>query len=213
MLQGGRTADKKVVTTLVELGLLLGLACCAVGWARANVRVAAGRRNELTREQGRAMEERIRLAEQTALFGTWAWDPSTELIALSAGAAAINGFGNQPVEITTANLYATVHPDDRAPAEAAREQAFVKGGAYVHEFRRVFPDGSVRWYRNHGHVELVDQAPRRVGGAIMDITAEKQVIERLHQSAERMRLAELAASFGIWEMDLATGIVKGSEAW
>ena len=47
----------------------------------------------------------------------------------------------------------------------------------------------------------------------MDITAEKQVLERLHQSAERMRLAELAASFGIWEMDLATGIVKGSEAW
>src|SRR5438045_255381 len=28
-----------------------------------------------------------------------------------------------------------------------------------------------------------------------------------------MRLAEMAASFGIWEMDLVTGMVKGSEAW
>ena len=83
------------------------------------------------------------------------------------------------------------------------------GDDYVYEFRRVFPDGSVRWYRNHGHVELVEKGPQRVSGAIMDITAEKQVLERLHQSAERMRLAELAASFGIWEMDLATGIVKG----
>ena len=47
----------------------------------------------------------------------------------------------------------------------------------------------------------------------MDITDEKQVLERLNQSVERMRLAEMAASFGIWEMDLASGIVKGSEAW
>ncbi len=153
------------------------------------------------------------MAEQAARFGTWAWDPATELFALSAGAAAVNGLGNQPLELTGAELYATVHPDDRAAAKAAREQAFAEGGDYVHEFRRVFPDGSVRWYRNHGHVELAGKVPQRVGGAIMDITAEKQVLERLNQSAERMRLAEIAASFGIWEMDLASGIVKGSEAW
>jgi len=60
---------------------------------------------------------------------------------------------------------------------------------------------------------LAANVPLRVGGAIMDITAEKQVLERLNESAERMRLAEMAASFGIWEMNLATGIVKGSEAW
>jgi len=28
-----------------------------------------------------------------------------------------------------------------------------------------------------------------------------------------VKLAERAATFGIWEMDLATNIVKGSEAW
>jgi hypothetical protein len=28
-----------------------------------------------------------------------------------------------------------------------------------------------------------------------------------------MRLAEMAACFGIWEMDLKTGMVNGSEAW
>ena len=159
------------------------------------------------------IQERVRLAELTARFGTWAWNPVNEQFALSAGAAAISGLGNQPVELLGAELYATVHPDDRAEAQAVRERAFVEGGAYVQEFRRVFADGSVRWYRNHGHVELAANVPQRVGGAIMDITAEKQVLERLNESAERMRLAEMAASFGIWEMNLATGIVKGSEAW
>jgi signal transduction histidine kinase/CheY-like chemotaxis protein len=117
------------------------------------------------------------------------------------------------VEVTGANLYATVHPDDRIPARQVREQALVQGGPYVHEFRRVFRDGSVHYYRNHGHVELAEMVPPRVSGVIMEITGEKRVLERLHQSAERMRLAEMAASFGIWEMDLASGIVKGSEAW
>jgi signal transduction histidine kinase/CheY-like chemotaxis protein len=190
------------------------MAFCAVGWARARRSLAIARRHEQSREQGyRAFEERVTQAEQTALFGTWAWDPDTELFAISGGTAAINRMGNDPLEVTGAELYATVHPDDRAAARAARERAFATGGAYVHEFRRVFPDKSVRWYRNHGHVELVGKVPRRVGGAVMDITAEKQVLERLNQSAERMRLAEIAASFGIWEMDLSTGIVKGSEAW
>src|SRR5262249_7330728 len=84
---------------------------------------------------------------------------------------------------------------------------------YAIEFRRVFADGAVRWYRTRGQVEAAENAPPRLIGAVMDITGEKQVLEKLNRSAERMRLAEMAASFGIWEMDLATGIVKGSEAW
>jgi signal transduction histidine kinase/DNA-binding response OmpR family regulator len=205
----------KTVTVFLGIGLLLGLAVfCAVGWVRTSRLLAIARRNEQTREQGhRVIGDRVRLAEQTARFGTWTWDPASGIFALSEGAAVMNGFGPQPVEVTAAELYATVHPDDQAAAKAAREQAIANGGAYVQEFRRLFPDGSVRWYRNHGHVELVGNAPPRVGGALMDITDEKLILERLKQSAERMRLAELAASFGIWEMDLASGIVKGSEAW
>jgi signal transduction histidine kinase/CheY-like chemotaxis protein len=203
-----------MVTILLEMALGLGLVLCAVGWARSSRRLATTRRHEQVRELGyQAILARVRQAEKTAGFGTWAWDPTTELFALSEGAALVNQLGTLPMELTGAELYATVHSDDRAEAKAVRERAFTEGGAYVHEFRRVFPDGSVRWYRNYGHVELSGKVPQRVGGAIMDITSEKQVVERLNRSVERMRLAETAASFGIWDMDLASGIVKGSEAW
>jgi signal transduction histidine kinase len=47
----------------------------------------------------------------------------------------------------------------------------------------------------------------------MDITAEREVTDRANQAAERMHLAETAARFGIWEMELETGYVKGSQAW
>ena len=201
--------------TPLLLWLLLGsTAVCAVGWARTRRRLAAARQEQQAREQAYLVfEDRVRLAEQTAALGTWAWNPTTQLAALSAGAASINRLGNQPIELTLDELYATVHPSDLAIARAVRERALIEGGSYSHEFRRVLPDGSVRWYRNHGHVELAGNVPVRVGGAVIDITEEKQVLERLNRSAERMRLAEMAASFGIWEMDLATGIVKGSEAW
>ena len=195
--------------------LLLGLtAVCAAGWARTRRRLAAARHDERTREQAyRVFEDRVRLAERTAALGTWAWDPTTQLFALSAGAARVNRLGDQAIELTGDELYATVHPLDRAATRAARERALVEGGAFTQEFRRVLPDGSVRWLRNHGHVELAGKVPLRAGGAVIDVTEEKQALERLNRSVERMRLAEIAACFGIWEMDLATGIVKGSEAW
>jgi signal transduction histidine kinase/DNA-binding response OmpR family regulator len=201
-------------TVLFAWGGLLALtAFTTVGWMRVNRRLAAARRHMARDQADRAIGDRIRLAEQIARFGTWSWDPVSGLVTLSGGAAEINGLGKDPVQVTVAELYATVHPDDRAAAGEAREQALREGSSYINEFRRVFPDGAVRWYRNHGHVEMAGNVARRIVGAVMDVTAEKEVVERLNRAAERMRLAEMAASFGIWEMDLATGIVKGSEAW
>jgi signal transduction histidine kinase/DNA-binding response OmpR family regulator len=199
----------------LAIGIPLVLAVlCAAGWIHASRRLAAARRHDQAREQRYGIiEERVRVAELTARFGTWSWDPVSELFALSEGAATISGLGNRAISVTPKELYATVHPDDRDIPKAARERSVQDGGSFVYEFRRVFADGSVHWFRNYGHVDVAGNAPQQVFGAIMDVTAEKQVLERLHESAERMRLAELAASFGIWEMDLATGIVRGSDAW
>ena len=203
------------VTAFPETWILLVLAAfCASGWMIANKRLAAVRRHAQTREQSyRVVEKRMSLAEQATGFGIWEWDPSTDLFTLSAGAAALNGLGDCSMRVNASQLYATVHPDDCDPAKAARQQALVDGGVYEIEFRRVLPDGSVRWYRNYGYVEAPRNVPPLVVGAVRDITSERAVLEASHQSAERMQLAEKAASFGIWEMDLASGMVKGSEAW
>ena len=56
--------------------------------------------------------------------------------------------------MTAAEAYETVHPDDRALPRLARERAMAEGGPYEAEYRRVLADGSIRWYRNRGIVEL-----------------------------------------------------------
>ncbi len=74
----------------------------------------------------------------------------------------------------------------------------------------MFADSSIRWYRNRGIVEPGYDPTKPVIGAVLDITEEKEILVKLRANAERIRLAEKAAAFGIWEMDLKTGFVKGS---
>jgi signal transduction histidine kinase/DNA-binding response OmpR family regulator len=157
--------------------------------------------------------ERLRQAEQATKFGLWAWVPETDLFWLSEGAALLGGLGSESIQVTAAQLYETVYPEDRGPAMAARKNAYARGGGYEYEFRRRMPDGSTRWFCSRGHVELSDGKPNSVLGIVMDITNERTAAAGLREAAERMAIAERAASFGVWEMDLETGIVRGSEQW
>jgi signal transduction histidine kinase/CheY-like chemotaxis protein len=131
--------------------------------------------------------ERFSMAERAAEFGVWEWDPKTGSFDLSEGAARLVGLGSKPRRITAEQLYATVHPDDREPSRLVREGSFEKSGDYEHEFRRVFSDGSVRWYRNRATAQLADGKPAKTIGAILDITAQKSLLlnlERAKSAAE-----------------------------
>jgi hypothetical protein len=115
----------------------------------------------------------IKLAEQAAAFGMWQWDLVSDRFTLSAGAAVMAGLGAQPMRVSRDELFANVHPDDRATAMTDRGP--FGAAVYANEFRTVLPDGSVRWYRNRGHVVSGTNAPQRIIGAVMDITAECQM--------------------------------------
>jgi GAF domain-containing protein len=52
------------------------------------------------------------------------------------------------------------------------------------------------------------------GVSIAAIAIERMISDqKLQRYLHTVKLAEQAATFGIWDMDLVTGIVKGSEAW
>jgi PAS domain S-box-containing protein len=110
-------------------------------------------------------------------------------------------YGRKPDDpFSYSDLLAAVHPDDRAPRQAALDRSIKSGKDYSFEYRNIWPDGSVHW------VDVRARAVRRLDGSIKslvgvsaDITARKtSEIERenlLSQlAAERTALAELTAT-------------------
>lgn len=166
----------------------------------------------LTAEQKlRETAERLRLAEDTAGFGVWELDRESMVFTISGGAAALLGLQPVAQRLSTGEVDLLIHPDDLEHARGGLSQVLRENDVYHLEFRIPLPDKSIRWCRSVGRAEPVSEGRSRVIGAWIDITEAKLMLDKLRESAERMRLAEDAASFGIWEVDLLTRTVRMSE--
>ena len=91
----------------------------------------------------------------------------------------------------------TIHPDDRAQAEAEYVRMLDTGEDTVREYRIVRPDGEVRWIADRTFaVRDADGEIYRIGGIAEDITERKAAEEALRHSEELWRsLAENAPAF------------------
>jgi signal transduction histidine kinase/DNA-binding response OmpR family regulator len=155
--------------------------------------------------------ERMSLAEHVAGFGVWELNIASGLMTLSAGAAALSGFEHRDMEVSPAEIAARTHPEDAASVSAVVERALIDGTPYRIDCRVLVPNGELRWVRSQATVEMRDGKAVRITGAIIDITRERVLLDQLRQSAERMRLAEEAAGFGVWETDRLTQTLTVSE--
>jgi signal transduction histidine kinase/DNA-binding response OmpR family regulator len=150
---------------------------------QAGAHLAGNAIERLRTEQSlRDYAERFKLGEKIASFGIWQWDAKDNLFTLSESAAALSGLGDHRHRFTAKEIHATVHPQDAVAASKAREEAFAAGGFYEVEFRRIFPGGSVRWYRNRAHTEFEDGVPKQIVGAIIDITQQKELVLSLEKA-------------------------------
>jgi PAS domain S-box-containing protein len=159
---------KPVMPTPAELRLV-----------EAGARIA-GNVIEWLRSQQRLREtsERLALAERASEFGIWEVNVSTGAVTVSEGFKTLLGLRTAARQFSLAELDSMLHPDDRAAVRSAAEEA-IRTGNFQAEFRIVLPDGSIRWERSQGQLELVQGAATRITGALIDITEHKQNEERL----------------------------------
>ena len=155
--------------------------------------------------------ERMRVAEEAAGFGVWEMDTATNLVTVSEGAAFLSGLTEGAVLVHAHELDRLIHPDDRRISGEAVRLSIENGKDMQSEFRVILPDGKHRWCRSRARVERTAGRVTRMIGALIDITKEKAMLEQLHRSAERMKLAEGAAAFGIWEVDILANTMTLSE--
>ena len=133
---------------------------------------------------------RLQLALEAARLGDWSWDIASDVLTMSARAAALFGISPGP-NLTWTHLQQLIHPDDRERTNLAVQQAVATRADYEMEYR-VRPAGSQdRWILAKGRAQYspIDGSPQSMFGVVQDITDRKRLEHELITKAEQ--LAEL----------------------
>ena len=137
--------------------------------------------------------QRVQLALGAgAIVGTWFWDIRADCF--TADEPFARAFGLDPVlareGIPLAEIFASVHPDDRDGLAQAIDAAMIRGGAYAHQYRVRRADGHYHWIKANGSVDhATDGTPLSFPGVLIDIEGRRTVEhERDHATAALVAL-------------------------
>src|SRR5450631_820184 len=137
--------------------------------------------------------ERLNLAETVARFGIWECNFQKDIMTLSAGLAVMLERPVSQFQLTRAEFYAMVHPEDRQGLRDTIDPAEARAGTIQDEFRLVLPSGAIHWMRSRWSFEADESPPTRASGAMIDITKEREEVVQAEQELERAEAATRVA--------------------
>ncbi len=191
--------DGRRVHVLVNIDPLRDADGRVVGAVNAFIDVTALKQAE---QALRLSEERLRLAKETAGLGTYDYDIASGSVEWDERMREIWGVGPD-TPITYELSMSALHPDDRAPTQAAVDRALdPNGDGKFHAEYRVLSldEGTERWAAGTGQAFFERGGAVRLVGAVQDITERKRMEEALRKSNDelefrvRERTAELRIS-------------------
>ena len=168
---------------------------------------------ELVLAQARLSEtaELLKLAQEAASAGIWAWDVKRDIVWLSPECARLNSVHCDPikhrdgVEVPVSTWLAHVHAEDRARVEAENSRAINERHGFEVELRVLRSatlDEGYRWLHSIGKVVLDDTSgePLRVVGFDADITRRKDDEARMMYMARHDGLTGLLNRSAFYEL-------------
>jgi PAS domain S-box-containing protein len=144
----------------------------------------------------RRSQERAQLAAESAGIGMWERDLFNGVSNWDAQVFRLRGHapdcGFTPDELR----HTTCHPDDRTLFDMKLELAAREGRPLAHEFRVVWPDGSVHWIATRGLVQRDAQTGhKRIFGVNWDITEQKLAEQTLREKAAAEQASAAKSEF------------------
>ena len=135
----------------------------------------------------RESEDRLKFALEAGAVGSW--EMSLEMRKYTASDQALSFFdlppGTQP---SHEEIIARMHPDDKTAVDQALQRTAETGHPLRIEFRRLLPDGSIRWLDARAERRFVS-GRQVIGGLVQDIT------ERVNQRERAERAAKAKSEF------------------
>jgi PAS domain S-box-containing protein len=155
----------------------------------------------------RQSETYLAEAQRLSHTGSFGWKPSTAAIIWSEETFRIFQY-DRTTTPTMELVLQRVHPKDAALVQQTIERAAQDGKDFDHEYRLLMPDGSVK----HVHVvarALSDESGSvEFVGAVMDVTAAKQVEQTLRESEAYLAEAQRLSHTGSWASTPAMGEIR-----
>jgi len=146
----------------------------------------AGRLQNLY-ENLRKSEANLAEAQRLSHTGSWDWDVASKRIFWSAEMFDIFGFDPKTTTPTPENCLQSIHPDDRAPIDAAASE-LSKGNDAEYNYRIVLPDNSIRYVRTIAHAITNDSGQViEFVGTVIDVTEQRNARKALEKAFEEIK--------------------------
>jgi PAS domain S-box-containing protein len=160
----------------------------------------------------RESQEKLELTLAATQIGLWSWDAVEDTVVWDDRLAEIFGLDPQNTPRDFEGYLATIHPEDRAAAEAQIGRSLEQGRYEVLPHRIVRPDGTIRWVVLTGTVYF-DEAgrPVRLAGGVLDMTERRELEERQHRSSKLEAIGRLAGGVAHDFNNLLTVVIGNCE--
>ncbi len=168
--------------------------------------------DERAAEALRLTEERARIATSAAQLGVHDYDVHSGRIQWDARVRELWGVGPD-TQVTYDVFLGGVHPEDRAPTQAAVERARdpAGDGTYRAEYRVTSrADGQTRWIAATGTTVFEQGRAVRLIGTVQDVTERKRSAELLRRNHETFYRLVKNSPFGLYIVDSDFRLVEAS---
>ena len=146
----------------------------------------AGRLENLY-ENLRKSETNLAEAQRLSHTGSWDWDVASKRIFWSTEMFNIFGFDPKTTTPTPENYLQSIHPDDRAPIDAAASELY-NGNDAEYNYRIVLPDNSIRYVRTIAHAITNDSGQViEFVGTVIDVTEQRNARKALENAFEEIK--------------------------
>jgi PAS domain S-box-containing protein len=135
-------------------------------------------------------EHRLRMAHSSGLAAVWECDLNTRIVRCSTELDVVHGMPSGSLDGKTADLmFSLIHPEDRDTVRMSFQEALQGRGAFLQEFRVIWPDDSVHFLLCRARI-LCDSTGRPEGmlGVSVDITGQKYTAGQLERKLQQMHM-------------------------
>ncbi|MBL8912586.1 MAG: PAS domain-containing protein [Archangium sp.] len=169
----------------------------------------------------RDLERQKRFLERTQAVtdvGGWEYDGATRTLVWTSETFRIFGVSEREFEPTLERAVERFVPEHREAVRVAHERGLTKGTPFRLEVELERPGGKRRRVRVHGIPEAHggagtrgDHEPRRLSGAIQDVTEERLVEEKLRHASRMDAVGQLAGGVAHDFNNMLGAIMSASE--